>query len=114
MNEPRVKDNRPRLAIVVQRYGTDITGGSESLARAVAERLARDYRVTVLTTCALDYVTWRNELKEGVERVGNVEVVRFPVEEERDLTAFNEFSDTLYGRRHSEEQELIWLKRQGP
>ena len=114
MNEPRSRDSRPRLAIVVQRYGLEITGGSESLARAVAERLAADYRVTVLTTCALDYVTWRNELKEGVDRVGNVEVVRFPVEEERDLGSFNTFSESLYDKPHSEEEELIWLKRQGP
>jgi glycosyltransferase involved in cell wall biosynthesis len=100
--------------MVVQRYGEEITGGSESLARAVAERLAEDYRITVLTTCAVDYVTWRNELKEGADRVGNIEVVRFPVEEERDLKTFNAFSDSLYDKPHSEEEELIWLKRQGP
>ena len=53
------------MAFVVQRYGEGITGGSESLARAVAERLASDYRITVFTSCARDYVTWRNELPRG-------------------------------------------------
>jgi glycosyltransferase involved in cell wall biosynthesis len=105
---------RPALAVVVQRYGPDVTGGSESLARAVAERLAADYRVTVLTTRARDYVTWRNELPEGPERLGGVEVKRFTVEEERDLADFNRFSDTLYGRPHRREDELDWLRRQGP
>ena len=82
---------RPALAIVVQRYGPDVTGGSESLARAVAERLAGEYQVTVLTTCALDYVTWRNERPAGKERIGGVDVKRFLVEEERDLDGFNRF-----------------------
>jgi glycosyltransferase involved in cell wall biosynthesis len=91
-----------------------VTGGSESLARAVAERLAGEYRVTVLTSCARDYVTWRNERPAGTERVGAVEVKRFLVEEERDLEAFNRFSEALYGRPHRREDELDWLRRQGP
>jgi len=114
VSDPRARDSRPRVAVVVQRYGTEVTGGSESLARAVAERLAAEFRITVYTTCAIDYVTWRNELKEGIDRLNGVEVVRFPVEQERDLDAFNAYSDTLYGHEHSEEEELIWLKRQGP
>jgi len=106
--------DRPGLAVVVQRYGPGVTGGSESLARALAERLADAYRVTVLTTCARDYVTWRNELPAGVTQEGDVEVRRFAVEEERDLEAFNRFSDTLYGRPHRREDEIEWLRRQGP
>jgi glycosyltransferase involved in cell wall biosynthesis len=102
------------VAFVVQRYGADITGGSESLARAVAERLAAEMRVTVLTTCARDYVTWRNELPAGPERLNGVDVIRFPVEEERDLEAFNRLSEPLYARPHSEADELVWLRRQGP
>jgi glycosyltransferase involved in cell wall biosynthesis len=102
------------VAFVVQRYGADVAGGSESLARAVAERLAADMRITVLTTCARDYVTWRNELSAGEERLNGVDVVRFPVEEERDLEAFNRLSEPLYARPHSEADELVWLRRQGP
>jgi glycosyltransferase involved in cell wall biosynthesis len=102
------------VAFVVQRYGPRITGGSETLARAVAERLADEYDITVFTTCAVDYVTWRNELPEGEERVNGATVRRFAVEEERDLAAFNRFSDTLYGRPHTVEDEMLWLRRQGP
>jgi glycosyltransferase involved in cell wall biosynthesis len=103
-----------KVAFVVQRYGADITGGSETLARAVAERLAPQTAVTVLTTCARDYVTWHNELPEGQERVDGVEVVRFPVEEERDLEAFNRMSEAMYTQPHSKADELAWLRRQGP
>lgn len=112
MSEKR--DARMRVAFVVQRYGPDVTGGSESLARAVAERLASEYRITVLTSCARDYVTWRNELPEGSHKLNGVEVLRFRSEGERDLDAFNAFSETLYSRPHGEEEELIWLERQGP
>jgi len=105
---------RPEIAFVVQRYGPEVTGGSESLARAVGERLAASYRITVYTTCARDYVTWRNELPAGESEVGGIRVRRFPVEEERDLDAFNRYSDELYGRSRTHDEELVWLRRQGP
>lgn len=105
---------KTRLAVVVQRYGTEVTGGSESLARAVAERLTGDHDVTVLTTCATDYVTWRNDLPAGTQTLNGVTIVRFPSEEERDLDAFNRYSDTLYDRPHTAEDEETWLRLQGP
>lgn len=105
---------RPEVALVVQRYGLDVTGGSETLAREVAERLAPTHRVEVFTTCALDYVTWRNELPEGEAEERGVRVRRFAVAEERDLDAFNAFSDTLYDRPHRADDEREWLRRQGP
>jgi glycosyltransferase involved in cell wall biosynthesis len=103
-----------RLAFVTQRYGPDVAGGSESLARAVAERLAVDDRVTVLTTCARDYVTWRNELPPGREELNGVEILRFASEQERDLASFNAFAEPLYGREASDEEEREFLRRQGP
>jgi glycosyltransferase involved in cell wall biosynthesis len=109
-----LSDPRPEVAFVVQRYGEGITGGSESLARAVAERLAEDHRITVFTTCARDYVTWHNELPEGRESLGGIEVLRFPVVEERDLAAFNAFAEPLYARARTHEEEIEFLRRQGP
>jgi len=113
-----VSDDRPEVAFVVQRYGEGITGGSESLARAVAERLAGEYRITVFTSCARDYVTWRNELPEGLERLGAVDIRRFPSESERDLASFNAFAEPLYvgagGKLRSRADEHEFLRRQGP
>lgn len=109
-----MSDARPRLGMVVQRYGREVTGGSESLCRAVAERLAAHYRVTVFTTCAVDYVTWRNALSEGASDLEGVEVVRFRVDEERDLTAFNRFAEPLYLRPTTPEEERRFLREQGP
>ncbi len=77
-----------KLAIVVQRYGQAINGGAELHARYVAERLARHAEVEVLTTCATDYVTWRNELPTGVESLNGVQVRRFPVKHERNPLDF--------------------------
>ena len=105
---------RREVAFVVQRYGREITGGSESLAREVAERLAADYAITVYTSCAVDYVTWRNELPPGESEEGGVTVRRFPAVAERDLAAFNAFSETLYRGTPSRDEELEWLRRQGP
>ncbi len=106
--------SRTPVAFVVQRYGADVTGGSEALARAVAERLAPFHEVTVFTTCARDYVTWRNELPAGESDVSGVRVLRFPVEEERDLAAFNAFAEPLYARPRTHEEEIEFLRRQGP
>jgi glycosyltransferase involved in cell wall biosynthesis len=102
------------LAFVVQRYGAEVAGGSETLARALAERLAGERPLTVYTTCARDYVTWRNELPAGSSTEGKVTVRRFAVEEERNLDAFNRYSESLYDRPHSDEDERKWLRRQGP
>jgi glycosyltransferase involved in cell wall biosynthesis len=105
---------RPPIAFVVQRYGRDIAGGSEALARAIAGRLSASHEVTVFTTCAKDYVSWRNELPPGEQEEGGVRVRRFPVEEERDLAAFNAFAEPLYARPRTREEEVEFLRRQGP
>jgi hypothetical protein len=68
-----------KVAIVVQRYAADINGGAELHARYIAERLSRHATVEVLTTCARDYITWKNELPPGEDSVNSIRVRRFPV-----------------------------------
>jgi glycosyltransferase involved in cell wall biosynthesis len=103
-----------RLAVVVQRYGQAINGGAELHARYIAEHLARHAEVEVLTTCASDYVTWRNELASGVERVNDIAVRRFPVKHERNPLVFGKRSDRVFQQRHSLGDELDWLDAEGP
>ena len=103
-----------KLAVVVQRYGQAINGGAELHARYIAEHLARHAQVEVLTTCASDYVTWRNELPDGVDRVNGVAVRRFPVKHERDPLVFGKRSEHVFNERHSLDDELDWLDAEGP
>ncbi len=67
-----------RLAVVVQRYGEKINGGAELHARLLTERLARQYDVEVLTSCAHDYTDWAMAYPPGPCRVNGVRVLRFP------------------------------------
>jgi glycosyltransferase involved in cell wall biosynthesis len=103
-----------KIGIVIQRYGTEITGGSEYLCRMIAERLARRHEVDILTTCAKDYISWKNEYPQGRSTINNVTVYRFPTTRTRDLESFNKFSEEIYYKPHTAEDELKWLEDQGP
>lgn len=103
-----------KIAFIVQRYGTEILGGSEYHCRLIAERLAEHHQVDVLTSCARDYITWQNEYPEGSDRVRGVTVRRFPTTQTRDIDAFNRFSDRIFTSQHSRSDEMEWLRRQGP
>jgi len=103
-----------KVAFIVQRYGSDILGGSEYHCRLVAERLAERHDVEVLTTCARDYISWKNECPEGADRVRGVTVRRFANAQTRDIDAFNRYSEWIFNHPHSRSDELEWLRQQGP
>jgi glycosyltransferase involved in cell wall biosynthesis len=103
------------IGFVVQRYGKDVIGGSESLARNLAERLVKEgFRVIVFTTCARDYLTWRNEYAAGGSILQGVLIRRFPVLRERNIDDFNRFSDGFFAAAAADRDEQKWLETQGP
>ncbi len=105
---------RHRVAFVVQRYGLEVSGGAELHARLVAERMKKYWEIEVLTSCALDYITWRNHYKEGLEEINGIRVRRFPVKKERDIERFGKIQDKIFGKEHRIEDELEWVKENGP
>ncbi|MBN2006006.1 MAG: glycosyltransferase family 4 protein [Anaerolineae bacterium] len=123
--------SKGKLAFVIQRYGEDLVGGSESLCRSVAEMLSPDWDIEVLTSCAKDYVSWKNEYAPGVNVVNGVPVRRFPVDFERGQSFHDVFGSILGGmpaeayHRHkpmmrqaiaraSTERQLECLRLEGP
>ena len=68
-----------KVAIVVQRYHESIAGGAEALAWQYAVLLGKVYDVDILTTTAIDYVTWANVLPAGLEKRQDITIHRFPV-----------------------------------
>ena len=54
-----------KIAIIVQRYGQEVSGGGEFYAKALAEHLKERYDVTVLTTTSLEYMDWDQYYPSG-------------------------------------------------
>ena len=103
-----------KLAFVVQRYGASIAGGSEGHCRELAERLAARHDITVLTTCAKDYVTWANELPAGHGVENGVSVTRFPVTRQRRIKAFSDLSDEVFDGGAPLDRQEEWFRQNGP
>jgi glycosyltransferase involved in cell wall biosynthesis len=70
--------------------------------------------VDVVTTCARDPLTWKNEYSEGSDRVRGVLVRRFPVNQGVDEDAFQDLSQRLFAEPHSRADEQEWARRLGP
>jgi glycosyltransferase involved in cell wall biosynthesis len=103
-----------RIAFIVQRYGTEILGGPEYACRLTAERLAERHDVDVLTTCARDARTWKNEYTEGADRIRGVLVRRFAVSQPHDAAALKQYTDSILSVPRSRAEEIAWSRRLGP
>jgi glycosyltransferase involved in cell wall biosynthesis len=102
-----------RILVVVQRYGPEVVGGSESHARVVAQRLAMVNEVEVATTNALDYWTWAPHFAAGESMDGPVRVRRFAVTGPRSPT-FKDAERHVLFEPHTLADEQAWLAMQGP
>ncbi|XXF80090.1 glycosyltransferase family 4 protein [Myxococcaceae bacterium GXIMD 01537] len=111
--KPAPKPRKPRVGIVVQRYG-EVTGGAERHAQQVAERMLPHWDITLLTTCAKNHLTWENVFPAGPDKVGRLKVLRFPVTRTRNIRPFNALSREVFDRPNDRLREEQWVAEQGP
>lgn len=105
-----------RVAFVVQRAGREVNGGAESLCLNLALHMAAHWKIEVLTTCALDYMTWANYYPAGFEVVGDIAFRRFPVSQERNVESFTKLCaryEIIPENIELNEAEE-WMRAQGP
>lgn len=110
-----MKSKRLRVALVNQRYGMEVNGGSEYYTRQLAEHLKNVCEVEVLTTKALDYITWENYYQDDMETLNGVLVRRFPCEKKRNVLGMRILKKIRqYSPFFQEYLENRWMDAQGP
>lgn len=104
-----------KIALINQRYGLEVNGGSEYYTRLIAEHLKDAYQVEVLTTKAVDYMTWEDYYKNDLDEINGVTVRRFSVDHPRKQNSFDAINAKVLSRPdHSIEDEKKWAEEQGP
>ncbi len=108
--------DKQKIAFIVQRCGREVNGGAEAHCLTMAAKMKELWDVEILTTCAVDYITWADYYPEGVENIDGVPVRRFHTDSQRVKEEFDTYSEYI---RHNiasvtgEECEK-WMKLQGP
>ena len=101
------------IAFVAPRFPEGSTiGGAETLLKSLATRASiAGCKVTFLTTCAKDHFSWANVITPGARTIDDIDVIFFPVDDDRDVDAFLLAQDTICRRQnHTEEDEKIWIE----
>ncbi len=102
-----------KIAFVAPRFLEGPTiGGAETLLKQLAIHLVKaGHKVSFLTTCATDHVTWANDVPAGTKEIDGLQIHFFPVDADRDLETFHTIQQAICnGKKVSKEEENIWLK----
>ena len=84
-----------RIALINQRYGLEVVGGSEFYTRLIAEHLKEKFEVEILTTKDMDYVSWENKYPADVEEINGITVRRFENDKQRNSQQFGEITQEI-------------------
>ena len=103
-----------KLAIIIQRYGEEVCGGAEVLALKMAEYLTAYFEVTVLTSKAIDNMTWEDVYENDVEVINGVTVRRFSVDKVRNSKDYDAALNKAKKYNASLEDQEAWMRENGP
>ena len=59
-------------------------------------------------------MTWKNHYKSGLSSINGISIRRFETDFERDVDKFNAISNKVLLGPHSIDEEIQWMKMQGP
>lgn len=105
-----------KILIITARFLENASGGAEKLAHDYASILSESNDVTVCTSCAKDYVSWKNEFAKGQNLENQIRIIRFPVNQTRNMVKMNRILNQCLekGDSVSEKEQFEFLKEQGP
>ncbi|MCG6150784.1 glycosyltransferase family 4 protein [Leptospira bandrabouensis] len=105
-----------KILIITARFLENASGGAEKLAHDYASILSESNDVTVCTSCAKDYVSWKNEFQKGQNLENQIRIIRFPVNQTRNMVKMNRILNQCLekGDSVSEKEQFEFLKEQGP
>ena len=116
-----------RIGLIVQRYGEEVNGGAEYHCKVLTEKLAAQFDVEVLTSCAKNHLTWENEYVSGLTEVNGIKVRRFNTPHPRNRKKVRRLLKRLTNRSLMQKIERLfgfekenvelgdeWSKAQGP
>lgn len=107
-----------KIAIIIQRYGEEVSGGGEFYARALSQHLKTKYDVTILTTTSLK-LDFSKYYEAGKTTDKGVTILRFNNSKPRDFSKIeilnNELNKSLntYGKT-ALGLDLEWSDEWGP
>lgn len=105
-----MSDLKWKIAYVCPRYIPRSAGGAEVLIQSWAERMQkRGHYSEVLTTCARDHFTWKNEFPPGEEIIEGVTVRRFPVNPRDPRRHLHYQNKIISSQKLSREEEEEWI-----
>jgi glycosyltransferase involved in cell wall biosynthesis len=108
-----IQKTKKRILFVIPLYGSGVSGGAESHAKQIAERLTDDYDVEVATTKAQSYVSWDNFYDADLETQNKVKIRRFKTDITRSST--QQATETLlFADPYNKELGMKWIIDQGP
>ncbi|MCR4900869.1 MAG: glycosyltransferase family 8 protein [Treponema sp.] len=108
------KESKKRIAIVSPLYGTDLSNNISLQCNSLLAELKNDFDIIILTTCATEDASWRNEYPDGEQFIDSVRVIRFPVKHERQNKNYSGFRRFLYKEWIPNTEEVRWFVEQGP
>jgi len=103
-----------KFAFIAPRYGAEISFGADHACRLLAEQVSARHDVDVLTTCAREPGSWKNDYTEGADRVRGALVRRFAVSQAADQSGLTALSRRLQVEPPVRHDELEWVRLQGP